>query len=67
MSNQFEGLFASQGWMCPICKRVYSPYTSMCFYCGGGQKTILTTTLEGVPSAKPYTINQSSECKENGK
>lgn len=24
----------SQGWQCPICKRVYSPSTPMCFYCG---------------------------------
>lgn len=23
-----------QGWQCPICKRVYSPTTPMCFYCG---------------------------------
>lgn len=25
---------AMQGWQCPICKRVYSPYTQMCPYCG---------------------------------
>lgn len=23
-----------QGWQCPICKRVYSPSTPMCYYCG---------------------------------
>ena len=23
-----------QGWQCPICKRVYSPFTPMCYYCG---------------------------------
>lgn len=22
------------GWRCPVCGRVYSPYTSMCSYCG---------------------------------
>ena len=27
--------FAQQGWQCPICKRVYSPLTMMCYYCGG--------------------------------
>jgi len=32
-----------QGWQCPICKRVYSPYTSMCLYCGGNQQTQPTT------------------------
>lgn len=24
----------SKGWQCPICSRVYSPTTPMCFYCG---------------------------------
>ena len=23
-----------QGWQCPLCKRVYSPFTPCCFYCG---------------------------------
>lgn len=22
------------GWRCPVCGRVYSPFTSMCAYCG---------------------------------
>lgn len=34
---------AMQGWQCPICKRVYSPFTHMCLYCGG--KEVTTTTL----------------------
>lgn len=29
-----DNLFVSKGWQCPICGRVYSPTTSMCFYCG---------------------------------
>ena len=24
----------NKGWQCPICGRVYSPITPMCFYCG---------------------------------
>lgn len=40
MSDNFNGLFAQQGWQCPICKRVYSPFTQMCLYCG--QKTFTT-------------------------
>lgn len=34
---------AMQGWQCPICKRVYSPFTHMCMYCGN--KEVETITL----------------------
>ena len=40
--GDFPNTFAQQGWQCPICGRVYSPITAMCFYCGN-QKTVLTT------------------------
>ena len=33
--------FVQQGWQCPICKRVYSPFTMMCCYCGGD--TVIST------------------------
>lgn len=36
-------LAAMQGWQCPICKRVYSPFTHMCLYCNN--KEIPTITL----------------------
>lgn len=42
MINEF--LMAPQGWQCPICKRIYSPMTLMCYYCGGEQKTITYAT-----------------------
>ena len=29
-----DNLFVNKGWQCPICGRVYSPTTPMCFYCG---------------------------------
>ena len=32
-----------QGWQCPVCKRVYSPTTFMCCYCGANGTTISTT------------------------
>lgn len=35
--------FASQGWQCPLCGRVYSPYTSRCFYCNNTNNTYATT------------------------
>ena len=44
MSYEFEGLFVSQGWQCPICKRVYSPYMSMCMYCGNGKQAYTVST-----------------------
>lgn len=30
-----DDFMARQGWQCPICKRIYSPFTPCCFYCGG--------------------------------
>lgn len=38
--------FAPQGWQCPICKRVYSPSTSFCLFCGA-ESTITTSTGTG--------------------
>lgn len=34
--------YAPQGWVCPKCGRVYSPNTSMCYYCGGNATQIST-------------------------
>lgn len=31
--NPYNGIFGQQGWICPKCGRVYSPYTQMCPYC----------------------------------
>lgn len=25
-----------QGWQCPVCKRIFSPFVMECSYCGGG-------------------------------
>ena len=41
--NAFVGC-VQQGWQCPICNRVYSPYTFMCYYCG---QAVTTTTSIG--------------------
>ena len=40
-----DNVFVRQGWQCPICKRVYSPDTSMCAYCGGELKSYATTDI----------------------
>lgn len=31
--NPYNGMFGQQGWICPKCGRVYSPFTQMCLYC----------------------------------
>ena len=31
---------SNKGWECPKCGRVYSPNTSMCFFCGGIKTTV---------------------------
>ena len=38
-----QPIIAQQGWQCPICGRVYSPFTPMCYYCGGEQKIETST------------------------
>lgn len=38
---------APQGWQCPICKRVYSPTTPCCFYCGGGGHVDIVASTDG--------------------
>lgn len=49
---------AMQGWQCPICKRVYSPFVHMCTYCGN--KEVETTIL-------PNTKRLDQELEKNGK
>ena len=45
-------MLAPQGWQCPVCKRVYSPTTMMCFYCGGIEVTDHTTMTIGRADTK---------------
>ena len=42
--NECGNFFVQQGWQCPICKRVYSPNTPMCWYCGGAAQTTTTAS-----------------------
>ncbi len=45
-----DEILVQQGWQCPICKRVYSPITPMCYYCGQGSNTSTTTDVDKVYS-----------------
>ena len=33
-----------EGWQCPICKKVYSPFVTSCFQCGENNTRISTGT-----------------------
>ena len=59
MDNQF---FAQQGWQCPICKRVYSPTTTMCYYCGNTETITSNTTTIKTGIEQGYC----DTCKHNG-
>ena len=44
----YEDQLIWQGWQCPKCKRVYSPQTPMCPYCGG-RYSVSTETVTNDP------------------
>ena len=51
----------STGWVCPTCKRVYSPFTMMCPYCGGNNSrdfVTVATTSEYVTNVTTNTTTQ---------
>lgn len=66
MSKSFEELI-QEGWRCPICKRVYSPYTPMCYYCGFGEQTTVTSTGTNISPGymTPVTYCESSKTIPN--
>lgn len=56
--TEFKGLFAQQGWQCPICKKVYSPLTPMCLYCGNDTSEPIPIRYKTVP---PLTENPARD------
>ena len=62
MNIEFEG-FAQQGWQCPICKRVYSPFTPMCWYCGNDKQTTVTSTGTDINPGYMPPINEWGNSK----
>ena len=39
------GIFGQQGWICPKCGRVFSPFTIMCPYCKKEDTTNLPNSV----------------------
>lgn len=50
-----------QGWVCPKCGRVYSPYTSMCPYCGGGNNSYEFTCDTEPLKYQPITMSKFND------
>lgn len=58
--SEYE-MCASQGWQCPICKRVYSPTTPWCYFCGGKSTTTSTTGTYRMGVDVPYDGSDEGE------
>jgi len=52
MINDYD--FSPRGWICPKCGRVYSPSTSMCFYCADNKSPTITKIGTGIPNDKDW-------------
>ena len=68
MNEWYNVDFTAQGWQCPICKRVYSPTTPMCYYCGNSVPYMISSTT--VSDVIDYLHHESEmktkKPKENG-
>lgn len=53
VGNEFN--YAPQGWQCPVCKRVYSPWVSKCEFCGegGGNGVVYTDRTNPIQPNQP--------------
>ena len=60
---EIETQCLQQGWQCPICKRIYSPTTSMCFYCGNQETITITDNVEPDVKARMVKDVAGSDAK----
>lgn len=52
--NEINGIFGQQGWICPKCGRVFSPYTMMCPYC---KKEEMSNSTNNIPPSDNIPIS----------
>ena len=56
--------YITQGWQCPICRRVYSPTTPMCWYCGNESTSASNTfTFEGQTTLEDLMKGVNKKCE----
>jgi len=48
--------FVPQGWQCPVCKKVFSPSTPMCPYCGNMHTFVTTTGMDVNTTAEIFKL-----------
>ena len=53
LAEEVNGIFGQQGWICPKCGRVFSPYTMMCPYC---KKEETSNLLNNIPPSGDVPI-----------
>lgn len=52
---------AMYGWVCPTCRRVFSPFTTMCPYCGNhGRDFVVTANTSEFVTNVTCDTNQPS-------
>lgn len=60
-TENFMQVGAQQGWQCPVCKRILSPWTPECPCRGQGPETIWTTTTTGNTETFTVAVKNSME------
>lgn len=62
--NPYKGSFGMQGWVCPKCGRVFSPYTSMCLHCKGESSILPNITCETQGGVYLNNVYMTGKCEQ---
>ena len=52
----YDKIGIQQGWQCPLCKRIYAPFVTECFYCPESGEKMMTTTTGTNPQTDTLTL-----------